>query len=375
MNDRYRTDLFVQSLYRERPGKLRFDPEKIRTKEEFFAWKQKVAEKAYELMQFPEEMYEEPEVRFLFSQPRDGYRIEKYEISPEPDLWVPFLVMIPDSVSAENKAPGVLCFHGWAGAKESLCGEEFYDLTYGTPNPAGYFPHSDAIALHYVRKGMVALASDNAGTCEQQGEYDRQQLALKMIFKGRNYVGLCVLYRWAMLKWLAKQDYVDADRIGLAAHSLGTETSMFLALIEPRVKAVCHNDFMSDNEQRIMSCYPPAPFVDGGHIHIVPGMHKWFSFPDLIAAFAPNPMLLTEGGVQDDLERIGKAYEIAGAEGAYEYYHYPEFQDPADRHYDHLPIPEGITREEYFNYANVVPAHHYFKKHICVPWLTEKLFK
>lgn len=120
MKDRYRTDLYVQNLYRDHPGKLRFDPEKIRTKEEFEAWKQKVTAKAWELMQFPEEMYDEPEVRFLTAQQRDGYRAEKYEISPEPGLWVPFLLLVPDSASAENKAAGVLCFPGWDTPKEAL---------------------------------------------------------------------------------------------------------------------------------------------------------------------------------------------------------------------------------------------------------------
>ena len=47
MNDRYRTDLFVQHLYKDQPGKLRFDPEKIRTKEEFDDWKEQVRVKAY----------------------------------------------------------------------------------------------------------------------------------------------------------------------------------------------------------------------------------------------------------------------------------------------------------------------------------------
>ena len=75
---------------------------------------------------------------------------------------------------------------------------------------------------------------------------------------------------------------------------------------------------MSDNEQRIISCFPPEEFMFGGHIHIVPSMHKWFSFPDLIAAFAPKPMLLSEGGVQEDLERIGKAYALAGAPDNYQ---------------------------------------------------------
>ena len=148
---------------------------------------------------------------------------------------------------------------------------------------------------------------------------------------------------------------------------------MFLALLEPRVKAVSHNDFMSDNEQRIISCFPPEEFMFGGHIHIVPSMHKWFSFPDLIAAFAPKPMLLSEGGVQEDLERNGKAYALAGAPDNYQYVHYPEFQDPANRKFDHVRIPEGITNEEYFRYANVVPEHHYYKTEICIPWMEKAL--
>ena len=36
MKDRYRTDLFVQHLYKDYPGKLRFDPQKIQTREAFF---------------------------------------------------------------------------------------------------------------------------------------------------------------------------------------------------------------------------------------------------------------------------------------------------------------------------------------------------
>ena len=204
MNDRYRTDLFVQHLYKDQPGKLRFDPEKIRTKEEFDAWKEQVREKAYELMQFPEDAYEKPEVRFLFSRQRDGYRVEKYEISPEPELWIPFLLLVPDTVSTKNKAPGVLCFPGWDVPKEMLCGEESMNLGYGEPVSGISYPFSNAMALRYVRKGMVALACDNMGTCEQEGLYDRQQFALKMIFKGRNYVGLSVFCRWAMFNWLAE---------------------------------------------------------------------------------------------------------------------------------------------------------------------------
>ena len=151
MNDRYRTDLFVQHLYKDQPGKLRFDPEKIRTREDFESWKEQVREKAYELMQFPEDAYEEAKVHLFQAERRlpGG----KYEISPEPELWVPFLLLVPDSVSAEKESPGrSLRFPGWDVPKEMLCGEESMNLCYGEPVSGISYPFSNAMALHYVRK-------------------------------------------------------------------------------------------------------------------------------------------------------------------------------------------------------------------------------
>ena len=336
--------------------------------EEMKAWQERVRQAMQQLMHFPQ-AGERPAPKLVRTAQREGYRIERWESYPFDKAATPYLLLIPDGVSESAPAPAVFCIPGSGQTKEQLAGESSSTLA----APPAQNPGNNAMALHYVRRGFVCLASDNAGTGEQEGAYDRQQFSLKLIFKGRNYVGLGVLYRWAMLKWLMALDYVDGGRIALAGHSLGTETTMFLALLEPAVKAVSHNDFMSDNEQRIISCFPPLDFMFNQHCHLVPGMHEWFSFPDLIAAFAPNPMLLSEGGVQADLERIGKAYEVAGAPENYRYVHYPEYQDPANRKYDYIPIPEGITNEEYFKYANVVPARHFYKSELCVPWMAEAL--
>ena len=220
---------------------------------------------------------------------------------------------------------------------------------------------------------MVALACDNMGTCEQEGLYDRQQFALKMIFKGRNYVGLSVFCRWAMFKWLAKQEYVmKTVWVWLLIHR-EQKCPCSLALLEPRVKAVSIMIWRVITNSGSSPRFPPEDFMFGGHIHIVPPCINGFLSPDLIAAFAPGPMLLSEGGVQDDLERIGKAYALAGAPENYRYVHYPEFQDPSNRKLDHVRIPEGITNEEYFRYANVVPEHHYYKTEICIPWMEKAL--
>ncbi len=295
MTEQYRMDLFVQGLYKKNKPILQFDP--CMTKEDFFKWKEKVVQKARDLMQFPDEPFE-PVVNFIYKKQRSGYRIEKYEIQPEADCRVPFLVLIPDDVDKQHPAPLVMCCPGSATPKETLCGEDFTDFTYEPTNDKNNFPFANAQALHFVRKGFVAVVTDNPGTGEQTGTYDRSKLSLKLIMKGRNYVGLTVLQRQAVLSWAKKLEYIDRNRIGLTGHSLGTETTMFLALLDQDIKAVVHNDFVSDNNQRILSCYPPADFMYGAYWHMVPDMHKWLTFPDLLAAFAPGKLFI-RGGIRD----------------------------------------------------------------------------
>jgi len=369
--DRYKMDLFVQNMYKNNKPKLDFDPNM--TTSEFMIWKSNVIHKAKELMQYPDNMFDNPVVNHITTKHRDRYRIEKYEIQPEPDLWIPFLVLIPDNACKENKAPAVMCCPGSATPKETLCGEDFSDFSYQPATDTWKYPYANAQALHFVKKGMVAVASDNPGTGEQEGTYNRNQLSLKMIMKGRNYVGLTVMYRQAILNWIKKQEYVDRNKIGLTGHSLGTESTMFLSLFDDDIKAVVHNDFVASNYQRIISCYPPDNFIYGAFWHMVPNMHEWLSFVELLAACAPKKLLVSEGGVTSDLLKIVKAYEIAGSSNNFKYVYYPEFQEEKNRLYDNSDIPENLSMDEYFKYSNVNPKKHFFKFETAVPWLVEAL--
>lgn len=50
-------------------------------------------------------------------------------------------------------------------------------------------------------------------------------------------------------------------------------------------------------------------------------------------------------------------------------HYYPRYRDPASRRHDRERMPEGLTEEEYFEYANVDVPDHAFKGEIAVPWL------
>ena len=150
---------------------------------------------------------------------------------------------------------------------------------------------------------------------------------------------------------------------------------MALGLLDDRVKAMVFNDFLCNNRQRIVC--ESIPGDSQRHWcrtlwHLVPGLLEQLDFPDILAAFAPRPLLVTEGGVTTELLRVAESYRLAGAAERFQYHYYAKYADPAMRK-DNETMPEGLALEEYFEYANVDAPNHYFKDDLAVPWLA-KLF-
>ena len=104
---------------------------------------------------------------------------------------------------------------------------------------------------------------------------------------------------------------------------------------------------------------------------MIPGLVEWFEFPDILGSLAPMPLIITEGGALEHLEAVQLAYEIGGAEGNFQYYFYPRYEDPGSRTHDHKPVPEGLSREEWFACVNVDAVNHNFKGNVAIPRLLE----
>lgn len=371
---------FKQHLLRNLTPKLAFDPDMAAA--DFPDWKTRVREKLLELMRYPD-VPPQPPPRRLDSGPRDGYRLEKWECYPEPGSVVPFLVLVPDGVSERSPAPAVLCFPGSAHPKEWLAGE---------PAPwEGYpvRPHREKndMARQVVRAGMVAVAIDNPGTgelVEQPAELGesclgagRVKLSQDLVAVGRNYVGLSAFQKHVILDWVRTLPFVRRDRIALSAHSLGTEPAMVLGVLDPGIAAVVSNDYLASQlvqEQHL------GPSDDGRHIritmplwHLIPDFWLWLDLKELLAAMAPTPLLLTEGGHWSFIAQVRRAYEVAGTPDALEVHHYPAYSDPAARVTDGKPLPYGLTMDEYLTACNVDVPNHYFKGEVAIPWLEHRL--
>ena len=364
----------LMEMMRQRPGDLNL-PQELDEKS-FAQWRAQVKERARLLLNMPEPK-PQPEPVMLSCVQREGYRVEKWEFYPDDYSAVPFLALIPDGVDAAHPAPAVMCYLGSATPKEfgaveppatdhTNCSEEW-----------GHYPERNRMAQYMAQSGWVAYAFDNPGagetsvqTCPKDIKsdmYTRQVMCNGLLNEGLPYVGLTVFQRLQFMdQFLLKQDYVDKERIAISSHSLGTEAAIFVGLLRDEIKAIVFNEDIHDDRRRYQ-CITEHPgqrmFQNYGNWHIVPGQFASFGYQDMLAAFAPRWLSLNEGGADEFLHVIERAYEFCGEPERLAIHHYPDYADPAKRTND-VPLPlRGLSSGSFYReymYANT--ADHSFRR-------------
>lgn len=346
--------------------RLGFDPDI--PPEHFPGWQALVAEKLGELLAFCEDAPDEPEPVMLWAEARDGYELQKWEAYPEPMKVVPFLVLVPEGIDAANPGAAVMCFPGSTHTKEMLAGEP-------EVRPwveANRFPERNCMARHYAEAGLVAVAVDHPDmgerTCNCFGS-GRYQWVVHAIWTGGSFEGVSVFEKLVILDWLKERDWVDSTRIAVSGHSLGAKPALHVGVLDGSIAAVVWNDFVSNWREREVHMTTFRPHLG----HYIPGMQQWFDYLDLIAAVAPRPFLITEGGRTADIEKVRRGWQLTGRPDNFAVAYYPKYATADKRPHDHDELFEGMTQDEYFEYANVDADRHCFKENVAVPWLVRAL--
>ena len=333
---------------------------------DFPGWRERVRAKLRDLVAFPDG-YVQPEYRCLWTKERDGFELQKWEAYPEPYALSYCYLLVPDGVSEQSPAPAVLCAPGGQGSKELLAGEQ---ESSGQPT-ANRFPARNRQAYHYAKAGYVALAVAGGSSGEANGDEppppESKDALWNRVWMGFAGERNAILYKYQMLQWLKTCRPVDRKRLAVSAHSMSTPHVMMAALLDPEVGAVVYNDFICNWHKRQVATVLPSL----GLGHLLPGMIRYFDYVDLIAAMAPRPFLVTEGGRTEDLELIKSAYRLANAESSFQFHYYSKYDSPEKRHYDDTPLGEGMTGTQFLEYANVDAANHYFKRELAIPWLNK----
>ncbi|AGA25857.1 alpha/beta hydrolase family protein [Singulisphaera acidiphila] len=230
---------------------------------------------------------------------------KKVSYASEPGDRVPAWLLIPKSAGDQVKRPAMLCLH-----QTTAIGKDEPTGLGGKPN------------LHYAKelaeRGYVVIAPDYPNF----GERKVDPYAL-------GYASASMKGIWDHLRavdLLCSLDEVDPDRIGVIGHSLGGHNSIFVALFDPRIKAV-----VSSCGFNAFPSYYDGKINGWSHKGYMPRLKDTyqldlskvpFDFPELVAALAPRAFFTNSptrdanfevGGVKLCLSAAEPVFQLLGA--------------------------------------------------------------
>ena len=248
----------------------------------------------------------------------EGFRIETLSYAAEPDDRVPALLLVPDGVDQQHRAPGICLWHQHNG-----------EWHLGKSEPAGLAGnpmHHTGAAL--AREGYVVLCPDALGFEERQvgrhkgGNLERF-LFLKYVVNGQCLAWKNILDMRRAVDYLVSRPEVQADKLGCYGHSMGSTHTWLVGPWEPRLVALvgncCLPTYAGIHRHELLHCFP----------NFIPGIYRYGDTPDIAGLIAPRALHLnfgeTDGGspieeVRQGVETIARAYQAQHAEENFSHY-------------------------------------------------------
>ncbi len=229
---------------------------------------------------------------------RGQYRIEKVVFESLPEVYVTANLYIPGS--GKSPFPSILA-------------------PLGHTNDGKAYRNYQYLYQNLARKGYVVLAFDPFGQGERfqyinpqtgRSRYgptgEHSQAGRPLILLGNTFA----LYRvWdgiRALDYLVSRPEVDSTRVGCTGHSGGGTMTMYLAALEPRLRAAVEVEGNSENVAGPF--YDPPGATADAEQNIVGGLPYGLDRGDLLWAFAPKPLLVCYT-THDEGETYSPVYE------------------------------------------------------------------
>ncbi len=245
-----------------------------------------------------------PNLKVLEVHETPKFTRKKITFASEKDCRVPAYLFLPKGVRA--KVPAVLCPHPTSPI--------------GKGRPAGIGgPYSRMYALHLAERGYVTLAPDYV----RFAEYKWDPYA-------HGYVSATMKGIWDHMRCvdlLCSLPEVDPERIAALGHSLGGHNSMFVAVFDPRIKAIVSS--CGFNAFQYYKGGDLSGWSHKGYMPKIPSYGGWqnmpFDFHGVVAALAPRPFFVNAPlhdanfdvrGVKEAVNAAREVYRLLGAPDA-----------------------------------------------------------
>ncbi|MEM7676649.1 MAG: alpha/beta fold hydrolase [Myxococcota bacterium] len=209
-----------------------------------------------------------------------------------------------------TRAPAILLLHGHHSAGRRSMAVIDRKLGYG----------ESAAAIDLARAGFVVFAPDIRTFGETGSRTDHEFVARALLLDGRVAVGEFLRDLARAVDAMAELSVVDPDRIGVAGLSLGGHLSLYLAAVEPRIKAAVVAGYLASNRRT---------HLERKHCicQYIPGLLRLMDIDDVGLIAAPKPMLYVSGRkdrefpidqAQSSFRHIRRGYRALGAEDSAE---------------------------------------------------------
>lgn len=274
----------------------------------------------------------------------DEYIQEKILFNTTPWFRVPAYVLIPKGYS--GKRPAIVDLHCHAGA--FVFGKEKV-MPVRNPHPAlvelvqeNYDGRSTSAEL--AKRGYVVISIDRFYFGERRTLFDdmnslgmdlsrysiedvrranrrasqgESTLARALFWAGTTWHGIAHWDDIRTVDYLASRPEVDASRIGCMGISMGSDRTNYLCALDDRIRCAVSVGWVSTLRPLIKAHVDTHSFS-----HFLPGLTHFMDLPDLLGAFAPNPLMVlqcskdelyTMESMTEAVEKLKKIYERAGA--------------------------------------------------------------
>ena len=224
---------------------------------------------------------------------QNGIRRERFFLQTEPGYWAPVIVNVP---TGDGPFPVMLCLHGHTfNGKEGVSGL-IGDMPQMDPEilHAQLETFQDTYASDLTGKGYLTVSLDNrsfnqAAHPEPYTYNDYNWHLAELAWHsalGRSIIGSMVSDAINVLDHILCRDDVDSTMVGCIGFSLGGMLSLYISLLEPRIKATVISGYFDSYLRRISQAHGADCLCN-----YIPGLFASFDIPDLTAALAPRPVL------------------------------------------------------------------------------------
>lgn len=317
-------------------------------------YRKTIQEKVLDLFHY-DPLEADPNPEIIARWETDDYIQEKILFNTTPWFRVPAYVLLPKRYS--GKRPAIVDLHCHAGA--FVFGKEKV-MPVQNPHPAlvklieeNYDGRSTSAEL--AKRGYVVISIDRFYFGERRTLFDdtnslgmdlnsysvddiqranrrasqgESTLARSLFWAGTTWHGIAHWDDIRTVDYLVTRPEVDASRIGCMGVSMGADRTNYLCALDDRIRCAVSVGWVAALRSLIKAHIETHSFS-----HFLPGLTHYMDLPDMLGAFAPNPLLVlqcskdglyTLGSMKEAVEKLEKIYARAEVPHRFSYKFYDQ---------------------------------------------------